>query len=140
LARKATILRLKKGDGLISARSVLIVDDEPLIRFFLVELLREAGYAVREASSADEAVAQLIHTQELDLLVTDVRMPGPRDGLALALWTRNHLPGAKIIVMTGYVAESGSAVAREFDGFLSKPFVPAQLRALATQILDCNPS
>jgi CheY-like chemotaxis protein len=82
--------------------SVLVVEDEFLIRMILIEDLAEAGFDVKEAANADEAF-DLIQTIDppLQVLVTDVHMPGQRDGLALGAYVRQTLPHVPIIYTTG---------------------------------------
>lgn len=120
----------------VSARTVLIVDDEELIRLVLVDLFTDAGFQTIEASNADAALSVLAGRPEgLDLLVTDVRMPGNTDGLSLASWTRESLPGTMIIIMSGFVSPRGVGAAHAFDAFLSKPVTPARLISVAEELL-----
>ena len=120
----------------VSARTVLIVDDEELIRLMLVDEFRHAGFPVADADSADAAFKILTSPQDaFDLLVTDVRMPGATDGLALASWTRECLPQTKIIIMSGYVSPVAVGAANAYDAFLRKPLTPAGLMAVAEELL-----
>ncbi len=79
-----------------------MVDDEYLIRAMLSDYLQECGYKVLEASNADEAVA-IIETLDvrIDLVLTDIRMPGSMDGFGLARWVRGNQPGMSIILTSG---------------------------------------
>ena len=81
---------------------ILVVEDEPLIRMILVEDLIDAGFDVKEAASGDEAfdLLKTIHPA-LQVLVTDVHMPGLRDGLALGAYVRQTLPYVPVIYTTG---------------------------------------
>ena len=120
----------------VSARTVLIVDDEELIRLVLVDQFREAGFDVLDANSADAAFMVLAKPQSaIDLLLTDVRMPGATDGLSLASWTRECLPQTKIIILSGYVVPDGVGAAHAFDAFLQKPFLPARVVSVAEELL-----
>lgn len=112
-------------------KSVLIVDDEPLIRLLLTDLFENAGFSVSDADSAYAAAEYLREHTALDLLVTDVRMAGEYDGLALAHWTREHLPQTKIVIISGYVQAHDESTIQEFDAFLRKPFVPERLIEVA---------
>jgi CheY-like chemotaxis protein len=113
--------------------SVLVVEDEWLVRALIVETLREAGCAVTEAASADEAVRALKASAPPDILVTDVRLPGTMNGLALAESVRRTLPRMKVIVTSGHAAPEDAA--RVAHAFLAKPFALRELvievRALA---------
>lgn len=86
--------------------TVLLVEDEPIIRMGIADYIRSQGYAVVEAGTGDRAI-QIIQSGELiDLIVTDVQMPGKHDGIALALWARKSFPRIKLIIVSG--ATSGS--------------------------------
>ncbi len=76
---------------------VLVVDDEPLIRFATVEALEEAGFDVLEAGNADEALV-LLQTNVVDAVFTDVNMPGTTDGLGLMAQVRARSPQTRVIV------------------------------------------
>jgi CheY-like chemotaxis protein len=100
--------------------SVLVVEDEVMVRALMVETLREAGCAVTEAASADEAVRALRAVTAPDIMVTDVRLPGAMDGVELAARVRRTAPWIKVIVTSGHAsAENARGVA---DAFLAKPF------------------
>lgn len=98
-----------------SARVVLVVEDEVLLRALAAEALRDQGFQVVEASHADEAM-QLVAAGLLpDVLFTDVRMPGTRDGLQLAQELRAIQPGLVVCVASGDLdAKTGKAVAQHF--------------------------
>jgi two-component system, response regulator PdtaR len=81
--------------------SVLVVEDEALIRFDLVAALQDAGYVVFDAANADEAIVLLATTPSIRLVFTDIDMPGTMDGLKLAAAVRDRWPPVKIIVTSG---------------------------------------
>lgn len=83
--------------------SILVVDDEVLIRLDLADYLRECGYRVHEAASAAEAIAVLQGGHSIDLVFSDVQMPGEMDGFGLAQWVRTHCPGVQVILTSGIV-------------------------------------
>jgi CheY-like chemotaxis protein len=83
-------------------RSILIVEDEVLTSEYLEFLLREAGYEVIPAASADEAIAVLEHRDDVDLIVTDINLPGGLNGLQLAALVKHRWAAINIIVVTGY--------------------------------------
>lgn len=99
--------------------TILVVEDEHLIRFFVAEELRAQGNLVLEAANAEEALALLDSRQEIDLLLTDIRMPGPLDGAALARRVRRDRPRVKIVVVCGHL-RAGELTA-DVDGFFVKP-------------------
>ncbi len=71
----------------------LVAEDEPLVRMEAADVLGEAGFDVLEASTTPAALAYLEMHPEITLLLTDVVMPGPIDGLALAHEVRRRWPG-----------------------------------------------
>jgi CheY-like chemotaxis protein len=83
--------------------TVLIVEDETLIRELVAEELEEAGYAVVVANNADQAIAILEARQNIHLVLTDMDMPGSMDGLKLAAAVRDGWPPVHIIITTGKV-------------------------------------
>jgi CheY-like chemotaxis protein len=112
--------------------SVLIVEDDVLLRLVTAEDLRAAGYGVIEASNADEAMTILDSGVPIDLVLTDIRMPGSMDGLALAAFIRQRWPELKILVASG--ERPGQAALAAADAFLPKPYdsagILARLRTL----------
>jgi CheY-like chemotaxis protein len=97
----------------------LFAEDDGLIRMVLAEALRESGHRVVEAKSGDEALTVLESGGTIDLLVTDVQMPGRLDGLALARLVRQTYPGTKIIIAASSIADLRP---NEVDGIFAKPY------------------
>jgi len=83
----------------------LVVEDEVLIRIHLAEELRDAGFEVFEACDASEAQRYLRESGDIQLLVTDVSMPGEMNGVALAQWAANKISGIKIIIVSSNVPD-----------------------------------
>ena len=81
--------------------TVLIVDDEPAIRGFLYDHLSQCGFNPLTVASGDEAVALLEKEISVDLVFSDVRMPGTLDGFGLARWVRDHRPGLPVLLASG---------------------------------------
>jgi CheY-like chemotaxis protein len=96
---------------------ILIVEDEFLIRFHIGEELRAAGFTVVEAMSAEEAMSLLSADPNFHAVVTDIRMGGKTDGLALANWIRGNVPGIKVAIASGNL----ELVDQEYDAVFSKP-------------------
>ena len=80
---------------------ILVVEDDFLIRMDAADIVSSAGYEAVEASSADEAVLILRSRDDIDLVFTDVVMPGTMDGLQFAFYVRQHYPKVGIIVASG---------------------------------------
>jgi len=92
-----------------AAQTVLVVEDEVLVRMAVSQQLRECGYNVVEATDADEALTVLQkHDVILHIVLSDVEMPGSMDGFALATWIRKNRPDLKVI-LTGSVARAVNA-------------------------------
>ena len=87
-----------------STRTVLVVDDDALVRMTIVEYLRDCGYTVLEAGDACEAMALIDCDQSIDLVFSDVRMPGPMDGFGLSYWVRRTHPDVQMLLTSGYNA------------------------------------
>lgn len=99
---------------------ILIVEDDPILRFTLAMELNQEGFAVREARDADEAETVLQTGAAIDAIVTDIEMPGARDGIALAKYVRAFHPGVRVIVVSGIVPKSG--IVGVADAFFGKPY------------------
>jgi CheY-like chemotaxis protein len=109
--------------------TILVVEDEVLIRMVLADQLREEGYKVVEASDADEALALLRHDfLHIDVAITDVIMPGSMDGVGLARVLRSERPQIKIILTS---AHRNSVGGPDYDAFFPKPY---DIRAILRQI------
>jgi PAS domain S-box-containing protein len=102
---------------------VLVVEDEPDVRLLVVDVLRELGYSVEVAADGHTALPILQGAQRIDLLVTDVGLPG-LNGRQLAEIARQHRPGLRVLFMTGYArnAEVRGDFLEEGMDMLTKPF------------------
>lgn len=81
--------------------SVLVVEDEALIRFNIATFLEDEGFEVLEAGNAEQAIAILVERPDIQLLFTDIDMPGSMDGLRLSAYVRDRWPPVRIIVASG---------------------------------------
>ena len=80
--------------------TILIVEDDQLLKMLTTDIVQDAGFATLEASNADEAIAILATRPDIAMLLTDVSMPGTMNGLKLAHVVRARWPHIKIIVVT----------------------------------------
>ncbi|UYY79637.1 response regulator [Sphingomonas sp. R1] len=105
--------------------TVLIVDDEEYIRTLACAVLKDEGFEVLEASGTAEAL-ELAAKHNIDVLLTDLHMPGSLDGLQLAAEIRATDPLIRVIVSSG---EDASVLKDDASGavFLAKPYRPHQL-------------
>ncbi len=117
-----------------SPQTVLVVDDEPIVRDVVARYLRHEGYLTLEAGDGDEA-RRLISESEPSLVVLDVMLPGT-DGLALCRWirSRSELP---VIMLTARGEEADRIVGLELgaDDYVAKPFSPRELTARVRSVL-----
>jgi CheY-like chemotaxis protein len=115
--------------------TVLVVEDEPLVRLSTAEVLRDCGFQVFEAKNADDAIAIFKAGHQIHLLFTDIALPGPQDGLLLADWVGRQFPGAKIVVTSGFASNGAMP---NYDGrfgkVISKPY---SLDDLSTHFRAC---
>ena len=103
--------------------TILVVEDEILIRMVIADYLRDCGYRVFEASSADEAVVLLQRPDiVIDIVFSDVEMPGSMDGFALARWIRQHRPETGVVLAGSPNKAAEAATDLCEDGPLPKPY------------------
>jgi len=114
---------------------VLVVEDEPQVRQMAVDALAELGYDALPAASADEALAHLQQRARIDLLLTDVMMPGV-SGPALAAQASTLRPGMKVLYMSGFAPEllAGTHLSAGVK-LLPKPFTISQLAAKVSEAI-----
>jgi CheY-like chemotaxis protein len=107
--------------------TVLVVEDEVLIRLVIADYLRECGYKVYEAVNAQEAIAMLQSPEvAVDIVFSDVQMPGDMDGFALSRWIRANKPGVQVILTSGVERSANiAATLCEAGPLLEKPY-PSQ--------------
>lgn len=85
----------------LAAPAVLVVEDEMMLRMRAVDIVEDAGFTPLEAVNADDALAILEARSDIELLFTDIQMPGSMDGLKLAYAVRERWPSIKIILVSG---------------------------------------
>ena len=124
---------IRRGRG----ETILVCEDDSDVRDFSTSTLRDLGYEVLEAGDAAEALAILRQQAEVDLLFTDVVLPGGTNGAELAREARKLRPKLKVLLTTGYARTaldgSSGAIAPEL---LSKPFSVERLGTRLRQLLD----
>jgi CheY-like chemotaxis protein len=113
--------------------TILVVEDEVLVRMAIADKLRDAGYSVVEASNPNEALEVLRHNPDVRLVFSDIRMPGSMDGLNLAGLLRSEFSGTKVVLTSGHLAVADSI---EHDGFFPKPYNAAEIIQHIAALLD----
>jgi CheY-like chemotaxis protein len=125
-----------------SGETILVVEDNPGLLRVVVKQLTDLGYRVLEADTARKALEILDSGQSIDLLFTDVVMPGGMDGCELAQETLSRRPGAKVLLTSGF---PGTCLA-EAEGFsgdirlLSKPYRKDDLTRVLREVLEARPA
>jgi len=105
-------------------QTVLVVDDDVLIRMAIAGYLRECGFTVVEAGDAGEAVTVLEAADDIDIVFSDVQMPGAMDGFGLARWIRAHKPQVQVILASGVARAADAAADICEESFMQKPYHP----------------
>lgn len=107
----------------IASDTILIVEDEAIVRFELVDLFEEEGYRVLAAADADEAIALPDRHGEVRVVLTDIEMPGTMDGLRLAHFIRDRNPPTLLLLVSGQVTVPEVDMPTH-SAYFAKPFDP----------------
>jgi len=125
-----------------AGETVLVIDDEPVLRALIAEVLTEAGYRVLEAGDGASGLRLLEGGARIDLLVTDVGLPGGMNGRQVADAARQSRPDLRILFITGFADTAVVGKAGPWGGLaagmgvLAKPFPVASLTAKVREMLD----
>jgi CheY-like chemotaxis protein len=101
--------------------TVLVVDDEYMMRGVLTEILKDSGFAVIAAESGEEAVHILSGHSRVDAVFSDIKMPG-MDGFELAKWIHEHRSDTPVILASGYTGKTNMVADLCGAEFLRKPY------------------
>jgi CheY-like chemotaxis protein len=115
--------------------TVLIVDDDPAVRMLVTEVLEELGYAAVEAADGNAGLRVLQSNARIDLLITDVGLPGGMNGRQIADAARTSRPDLKVLFITGY-AENAVMRSGYLEPGMQIMIKPFTMEALATRIKD----
>jgi CheY-like chemotaxis protein len=124
---------LSTGRTALSA-NILVVEDDALIRLGLMSLLEDEGFRSLGARDADEAIQQLKRHDDIQLVITDIDMPGTMDGVRLAHYVRSQWPPIKLVVISGKVGLSAVSLPAGAR-FASKPYQDRQMVSLVRDLL-----
>lgn len=114
---------------------ILLVEDEILIRLANAESLRDAGYTVFEAASGTEALDLLKSGLPIDLLVTDISMPGALDGLEMAAAARVLFPQLPVILASARLPEVCDGIASRM---IAKPYDVPELLSVVNELIEAT--
>lgn len=122
--------------------TILVVEDEPSVRAVVVQLLKNLGYTVVEAEDGIEALERLDEVGDIDLLFTDIVLPGGMTGKDVAAEVAKRQPSARLLYTSGYAAVAMDKGGRVAEGgeFLSKPYPMKTLASRIRDILDASAS
>jgi CheY-like chemotaxis protein len=122
---------IERGDG----ETVLIVDDEAILRMLMVDVLQETGYRTLEARDGPSALKILETDMRIDLLVTDVGLPGGMNGRQIADAARDTRPDLKVLFVTGYAENAAVGNGHLAPGMevVAKPF---EIAAFGQKVRD----
>ncbi len=118
--------------------SVLLVEDEPMISDIAAEALQEQGFEVRTVSNAADALLQLMSGLRIDVLFTDVNLPGGMDGAALAARARELRPDLPVIYTSGRQSKIEHMAPVEGSLFVPKPYDPFNIGPLFDYIVTAG--
>jgi CheY-like chemotaxis protein len=119
--------------------AVLVVEDEIMVRLTIADYLRAAGYVVVEAANAAEALAVFASGEPVDVIFTDVEMPGTMDGLMLVRWVYEHHPGIQVLVTSGKGDAAVSSGLIPDEAFFPKPYALEDVAGRIRSLLeDCR--
>lgn len=131
----------RHGNGHADPPTILVVEDEVLIRLAICDYLRQAGYRVVEGSTGEEAQRVFRAGERIEVLFSDVELGPGMNGLALAKWVRQNFPEVRILLTSGTVKLSDQRATFGDSLLLSKPYshesVEQQIRQLVSVVGRC---
>ena len=126
------------AEGQAAMPTVLIVEDEVLSRLAMAEYLRECGFHVIEAASGVEAQQLVLAGLKVDLVFSDITMPGGVDGIDLALWLMVQCDSAKVILTSGLpdALVKAKSACNQVLAFVPKPYNQADVVKRIRELLQ----
>ena len=121
-----------------AGETVLVIDDEPIVRMLIVDVVEEAGYTALEADDGPSGLKMLQATPHVALLITDVGLPGGMNGRQVADAARELQPDLKVLFVTGYAENAAISGGHLAPGMavMTKPFVMADLAHKITELIE----
>ena len=130
---------MEPGRAEFQTWTVLLVEDDSLIRLTTAEYLRGVGYNVVEAVTAEEALAVLSSGVKIHLLFSDVSLPGKMGGFSLAVWMRNHFRSIPVVLTSGVDSAARPLDRQNLVPFLAKPYRMEDAAKLIASVLAKSP-
>lgn len=124
-----------EGNNIAPPAKILIVDDEEIMRSFLLDVFMEEGYNLDSAADGEEALHKISKTR-YDLIITDIRMPKV-EGTEVLRRAKELDPGVNVIVITGYASQQAKQECQRLGAayYIAKPFQVNQIRALVNKLV-----
>ena len=137
-AEAGTGSSILEQDAPTDAGCILVVDDEPTVRMLVVEVAEDLGYDVMEAFDGQSAMRIIQTHAGIDLLITDVGLPGGMNGRQIADAALSLRPALKVLFITGYAENAviGSGQLAPNMALVTKPFAMDSLAARIREIMD----
>ena len=115
--------------------TILVAEDNAILRLDACELLKDHGYTVVEAANADEAIKLMESRKDIRILFTDIEMPPGCNGLELAYEVHNRWPAVLLVITSGRVEPARDEIA-DHGIFIRKPYKPADLLAQIEKVIE----
>ena len=115
--------------------TVLVVEDETLIRMHITDTFRDCGFEVIEAATAAAAIEHL-QSHSVDAVFTDITLPGGADGFAVARWAREHRPGLPVVLSSGEITAAHAQGVSAQEPFFAKPCDYAEVAAFIRGLVE----
>jgi CheY-like chemotaxis protein len=119
---------------------VLVVEDEPLVRLWVADYLRDIGYRVLEAGNAEEATAMLLAGEPIEVVFSDVGLPGRMGGISLSDWIRQTFPHVYVILTSAQSEVRARLNAAQPIPFIPKPYEPQEVAQQISSLLSHPPA
>jgi two-component system, response regulator PdtaR len=117
-------------------RTVLVIEDHFITRWGASEYLRHVGYRVVEAVNVPEAKGILDSGMPIDVVFSDINMPGGEDGYVLAQWLATHHPNLPVLLTSGEPEDSAAYTQGALRQFVQKPYEPAGVDRILRTMLN----
>lgn len=118
-------------------QTILVVEDEPLLRMAAADFVEDAGFDVVDVANADEAVTVLESRMDIRVVLTDIDMPGSMNGLKLAAAIRDRWPPIDIVIVSGHVRPKLSDLPPR-SLFFSKPYDETKVAAALRELVAAH--
>lgn len=116
---------------------VLVVEDDELIRMHAVDMVRDLGFETIEAANSDDAISVLEKCADIDVIFTDIQMPGKLDGLDLVEIVRDRWPPIAVLVTSGRVNHPDLPAGMRF---VAKPYLSRELKIHLLALIGAEPA